>query len=128
MHYVRQILNQMFGTSAKNIPGLALIDNQDLWSTLHHIKNCEDKRLLSDIIQLKQGIVIDHTVQEVRYVSSKEMLSDCLTKQGKSAEAFNIVLKSGEYKIPGGCEIRDSTKINVSTWKQLIEAETEDFN
>ena len=128
LFYVRQILSQMFGKAAQKIPGLALIDNQDLWSTLHHLKNCEDKRLLPDIIQLKQSIIIDHTVQEVRYVQAKEMLSDCLTKPGRSAEAFNIILKTGKYEIPGGNDIRDSTKINVKTWKELIEAETEDFN
>ena len=127
MFYIRQILGKMFGKAAENIPGLALIDNQDLWSTLHHLKNCEDKRLLADIIQLKQSIIIDHTVQEVRYVQSKEMLSDCLTKPGRSAEAFNIVLKTGEYRIPGGNDIRDSTRINVKTWQDLIAAETEEF-
>ena len=127
MFYIRQILGQMFGKAAEKIPGLALIDNQDLWSTLHHLKNCEDKRLLADIIQLKQSIIIDHTVQEVRYVQSKEMLSDCLTKPGRSAEAFNIILKTGEYRIPGGNDLRDSTRINVKTWQDLIDAETEEF-
>ena len=62
MFYIRQILSQMFGKAAENIPGLALIDNQDLWSTLHHLKNCEDKILFADIIQLKQSIIVDHTV------------------------------------------------------------------
>ena len=128
MFYIRQVLRQMFGKAADKIPGLALIDNQDLWSTIHHLKNCEDKRLLADIIQLKQAIIIDHTVQEVRFVKGTEMLSDCLTKPGRSAEALNIVLKSGEYQIPGGNDLRDSTKINVKTWRDLIEAETEDFN
>ena len=127
IHFVRNILNQMFGKRAAEIPGLALIDNQDLWSTIHHLKNCEDKRLLADIIQLKQDIAVDKIINEVRFVPGSNMLADCLTKPGRAAEALNQVLKTGKYEVPGGYEIRDSTKINVDTWQALIDAETEDF-
>ena len=68
MFYVRQILKQMFGPKADEIPGLALTDNQDLYSCVHNLKSCEDKRLLADIIDIKQAIVDDKTITELRYV------------------------------------------------------------
>ena len=38
----------------------------------------------------------------VRRVSSDEMLANCLTKQGAGAENLLQVLRSGEYRLPGG--------------------------
>ena len=77
---------------------------------------------------MKQSIIVDKTVQEVRSIPGKEMLADALTKPGRSAEALNMVLRNGEYKVPGGYKIRDSSQISVSTWKDLLAAETEEFN
>ena len=45
MLYVRQLLRQIFGKEADRIPGLDLTDNQDLYSCVHNIKPCKDKRL-----------------------------------------------------------------------------------
>ena len=56
MFFVRQILKQMFGSKAEEIPGLAITDNQDLFSCVHNLKPCEDKRLLADIISIKQAM------------------------------------------------------------------------
>ena len=35
------------------------------------------------------------------------------------------VLRTGSYNIPGGTVVRDSTKISVKTWQQLVTAEKE---
>ena len=125
MFFVRQILEQMFGDRAANIPGLALTDNQDLYSCVHNLKACEDKRLLADIISIKQAIADDKTITELRYISKDVMISDCLTKTGKLGEDLLNIVRTGVYHIPGGVKIRDSTKLNIKTWQQLMKAECE---
>ena len=123
MFYVRQILKQMFGDAADDIPGLALTDNQDLYSCVHNLKACEDKRLLADIISIKQAIADDNTITELRYVPKEQMIADCLTKTGKLGEDLLKVVRTGSYNIPGGVNIRESTKLNIKTWQQLMHAE-----
>ena len=125
MFYIRQMLQQMFGEEADEIPGLALIDNQDLYSCVHNLKACEDKRLLADIISIKQSIAVDKTITEVRYIPKEQMIADCLTKTGRLGEDLLNVVRTGVYNIPGGVAIRDSTKLNIKTWQQLMEAEEE---
>lgn len=125
MFYVRQILKQMFGSKADNIPGIALTDNQDLYSCVHNLKACEDKRLLADIINIKQSIVDDQTINELRYIPKEVMVADCLTKTGKLGEDLLQIVRTGVYNIPGGVRIRDSTKLNIRTWQQLMNAENE---
>ena len=100
MFYVRQLLKQIFGEEAERIPGLALTDNQDLYSCVHNIKPCEDKRLMADILNIKQAIADDNTITELRYVPKEEMLADCLTKTGKWGEEFLEVVRTGVYRIP----------------------------
>ena len=104
---------------------LALTDNQDLYSCVHNLKPCEDKRLLADIIDIKQAIVDDKTITELRYVSKDLMIADCLTKTGRLGEDLLQVVRTGVYHIPGGVAIRDSTKLNIRTWQQLMNAESE---
>ena len=123
MFFVRHILKQMFGDKADNIPGLAITDNQDLFSCVHNLKACEDKRLLADIISIKQAIAEDKTITELRYVPKEVMIADCLTKTGKTGDDLLQVVKRGVYNIPGGVKIRESTKLNIKTWQQLMNAE-----
>ena len=125
MFFVREILKQMFGEKAEKIPGLALTDNQDLYSCVHNLKPCEDKRLLADIIGIKEAIAVDKTITELRYISKDDMISDCLTKTGKLGDDLLRVVRTGVYNIPGGVTIRDSTRINVGTWQQLMDAEND---
>ena len=52
MFFIRQILKQMFGTKADEIPGLAITDNQDLFSCVHNLKPEMTKHNLShDVCQ-----------------------------------------------------------------------------
>ena len=113
----------MFGDVADEIPGLALTDNQDLCSCVHNLKACEDKRLLADIISIKQAIANEKITTELRYVPKEQMIADCLTKTGKLGEDLLKVVRTGSYNIRGGVNIRESTKLNIKTWQQLMRAE-----
>ena len=124
IYLVRRILNEMCGKRLENLKCVALTDNQSLFSNLHYLKsNVEDYRLHSDIIELRQSIEYDRTVQEVRYVHSSQNLADCLTKTTKSGHMLLEVVRTGQYDLPGGTEIRDSTMSSVRTWNELMRVE-----
>ena len=78
MFFVKSLLKELLGAEAENIQGLVLNDNQDLFSCVHNIKACDDKRLLADVIGIRQAIHQDKVIHEVRYVPGKLMIADCL--------------------------------------------------
>ena len=123
---VRRLLEGLVGETANSIPCIALIDSQNLWSCVHNISSCSDDRLQADIINIRQAIHDDKSVQEVRYIHGSEMVADSLTKQTNLTgnKLLNIV-RSGYYDLPGGHQLRDSTQVSVKTWSQLMAAEGE---
>ena len=127
IYLVRRILSEMCGERTKDLQCVALTDNQALFSNLHHIKaNSDDYRLQSDIIELRQSIEEEKTVQEIRYVHSSENIADCLTKTTKSGHMLLQIVRTGQYDLPGGTRVRDSTMTAVRTWNQLMRAEQQD--
>ena len=121
--FVQELLKQMCGRRVENLQCVAITDCQDLFSNIHHLKsNTEDYRLQADIINIRQNIE-EKTVQEVRYCHTSQNIADSLTKASKSGEMLLSVIRSGYYEVPGGTEVRDSTKTAVRTWNQLMSAE-----
>ena len=117
----------MYGTKAGDIPCITLIDSKDLHEAVHNIKTTQDKRLIGDIIQIKQAIAIDNIITELRLISGDDMLANCLTKGRQNGAALIDVLRGGLLHIPGGENIQSSMKIYSSTWQKLIEAQSESF-
>ena len=126
MYFVTSLLKEMCGSQIQKMKGLALTDNQDLFACIHNLKSCDDKRLLSDVINIRQAIHEDKTIMEVRYVPREEMIADCLTKSTKNCEDLITILRTGQYQIPGGAQLRDSTQLSIKTWQELISAEKEE--
>ena len=84
------------GARVKGLKCIALTDNQGLFSNIHYLKsNVEDFRLHADIIELRQSIAQEKTVQEVRYVHSSQNLADCLTKVTKTGIMLLQVVRTG---------------------------------
>ena len=124
---VRQILEGLCGSQANRIPCLALTDSKNLWSCIHNISSCSDNRLQADVINIRQAIHDDQTIQEVRYIHSSQMLADCLTKQTNlTGQMLLNTVRTGTYTVPGGTALRDSTLTSVKTWDQLMSAEQQD--
>ena len=128
VYFIKEILKQMYGVTAGDIPCLVLTDSKDLYESVHNIKNPQDKRLIGDILQIKQAIAIDNIITEVRHVSGSEMLADPLTKGGLNADELLNVIRCGVLKVPGDASVKSSMKINTSTWQKLIQAQSENFN
>ena len=103
---------------------VALKDNQGLFSNIHHLKsNVEDYRLQADILELRKSIEQEKTVQEVRYVHSSLNIADALTKTTKTGAMLLQLVQTGQYDLPGGTYVRDSTMTSVRTWNELIRKE-----
>ena len=127
IYLIRRILTEMCGSRVKALQCVALTDNQGLFSNIHHLKSTsEDYRLHSDIIELRQSIEQEKTVQEVRYVHSSLNIADCLTKVTKSGHMLLQLVRTGQYDLPGGTRVRDSTMTSVRTWNQLMRVESQD--
>ena len=90
----------MYDMQAGNIPCLTLIDSKDLFEAVHNIKSPEDKRLIGDILQIKQAIAVDDLISELRYIPDEYMLADPLTKAGRSGE-----------------ELLNCVRNNLCTWR-----------
>ena len=94
MVYNKSILRQMFGKKVDEIPVIVFTDSKNLHESIHSTSMVEDAWLIPDIAIIKEAIE-QGTVTSIRRVSSGEMLANCLTKQGASAEQLLDVLKTG---------------------------------
>ena len=109
----------MFGTRAMDIPGVACIDSKNLFESVHNIKAVDDRRLIDTIVEIKQAIALDKTVQEIRLVPGERMLADGLTKKNGFCEELLQVLQQGKLSLPGGWSLNPRTKAFVKTWCDL---------
>ena len=117
----------MYRAKDGDIPCLMLTDSKDLYEAVHNIKSPEEKRLIGDILQIKQAVVLEKNITEFRHVSKEDMLADPLTKGGGNAEELLKVVRGGVLNVPGGSTVVSSTRINSSSWKKLLEAQSESF-
>ena len=118
-------MEELIGDVAKEIPGLAITDSQNLFSAIHNLKGVENRRTLADVINIKQAIFDDKTIQEPRFDTGKNNIADCLTKVTKNGDGLLEIIRTGIFNIPGGSTLRDSTQTSVGTWQELINAEKE---
>ena len=89
--YIKAMLEQLFGTRVRDIPTLVLSDCKNLTQAIRSTSLVEDPWLIPDIAVIKDAVG-DKTVNEVRWVNSKDMLADCLTKAGASGSCLMEVL------------------------------------
>ena len=86
----------------------------------------DDFRLHSDILELRQSIEQEKTVQEVRYVHSSLNIADALTKTTKTGAMLLQLVQTGQYDLPGGTFVRDSTMSSIRTWNELMRVEQQE--
>ena len=63
----------MYSTKSGDIPCITFVDSVYLYEAVHNIKNVQDKRLLGDILQMKQAIAIDNIITELRLLPGSEI-------------------------------------------------------
>lgn len=99
--YTKAILRQIFGRRVEAIPTIVVTDSKNLTESVNSTSLVDDPWLRTDIAAIQEAIE-NGTISTVRRVSSKEMLANCLTKSGATAEGLIEVLRTGRYMIPGG--------------------------
>ena len=57
--------------------------------------------LIPDIAMIKEAVE-KKTVSDIRRVTGKDMIANCLTKAGASAEDLLHILHTGRYSLPSG--------------------------
>ena len=127
IYFIKEIMKQMYGRVDGDIACVAITDSKDLHEAVHNVKNTNDKRLLGDILQIKQAIAVDGIIEELRHVPSHEMLADSLTKEGANGEELLNCVRTGVLHVTGGLDVVKSKKFEASAWRKLIQAQSVDF-
>ena len=105
----------MSAQGAKGMQCIALMDNQDLSSYIHHLDpNVEADRLQADIFELEKNLEQKKIAQEVKCVESASNAFTAMTKTRK---------KTGRYDLPDGTQKKNSTMTSVQTWNKLMQKE-----
>ena len=82
----------------KTIPISCYVDNGDLVESLKSSKSVQDKRLRIEIASMKQMLDRKELTQ-VKWVSTKDQIANCLTKGGASPYDLLDCLKYGEIPV-----------------------------
>ena len=90
------------------IPTVVVTDSNNLVQAIESTSLVADPWLRPDIAVVKEAVE-NKTVNCVRWVCSADMLADCLTKMGATAEKLLEVMSSGMYELPGGWPDKDET-------------------
>ena len=101
--YNKAILKQIYGEVIEEVPVVVYTDCRNLHEAVFSTSLVEDAWLIPDIAILKESIE-KGTINYFRRVESEDMLANCLTKAGASAEKLMTVLQTGQYEIPPGVD------------------------
>ena len=101
--YVKAVFTQIYGDSIKMVPTIVFTDSRNLFESVYSSSLVEDAWLIPDISIIKEALE-QGTIMSVKRVSSEDMLANCLTKAGTSADKLLDVLQTGLYVIPSGLD------------------------
>jgi hypothetical protein len=94
-------LKQIYGDQIDDMPVIIFTDSRNLYEGVHNIKLVDDAWLITDVSIIKDAL-IDGTISCFKRVAKEDMLANCLTKSGASAEKLMYVLQTGNYVLPPG--------------------------
>ena len=95
--YVKEVLIELLGSGAKNIPIELFTDSRNLYRSVMSTSLCDNPRLRSDVAKLKESLNIGEMNQLVK-VDGSEMLADCLTKKGACSRKLMNILRTCQLR------------------------------
>ena len=128
LQYTRQMLHQMYGEQANQIPVISVTDSKNLWQAVHTIKAVDDRRLVNTIAELKEAMAVDSCANELRHLPGPDMLADGLTKKGGSSEELMFVLQAGRFQLKGGWRVIRRSGFTVRSWLDMNKDEDKDIS
>ena len=77
-----------------DVPMHIFTDSKNLDKSISSVKLVDDRRLRTELAYIKE--VLDKgEIQDLSWISGQQMLANCLTKRGASADSLLKVLRSG---------------------------------
>ena len=101
--YNKALLSQIYGEKVNQIPTIVFTDSKNLHEAIYSTLLVDDAWLIPDIALIKEAKE-QGTVSDIRRVLGKDMIANCLTKAGASAEDLLHILHTGRYSLPTGLE------------------------
>ena len=95
------ILSQIYGDIVNTLPVIVFTDSKNLHEAIYSSCLVDDAWLIPDIAMIKEAKE-QGTVSDIRRVAGKDMIANCLTKAGASAEDLLHILHTGRYRLPSG--------------------------
>lgn len=105
MVYTKAIFKQIYGEIIDSVPVVVYTDSRNLYEAINSTTLVDDAWLIPDIAVIKEALC-QKTITCVRRVKSEDMLANCLTKAGVSAEQLMKVLQTGRYVMPSCLEMK----------------------
>ena len=125
--FIKESLKQVYGKVSGDLKTLVLVDNKDLHEAVHSIKTPGEKRCTPEIFQLKQAMVLDNLITELRLVPGHLQMADALTKPGRPGQEMMEAIRLGRLDVPGGLKIQRPEKLCTGTWAHIVKAQSESF-
>ena len=85
MVYIKQLLKELFGTVADNIPLELVTDSRNLHRSVLSTTMIDNPRVRTDIAKVKESLKSGELAKFLK-VGGQDMLADCLTKKGASPQ------------------------------------------
>ena len=101
--YNKAILSQIYGETVDQLPVIVFTDSKNLQEAIYSSSLVDDAWLIPDVAVIKEAID-QGTVSDIRRVSGRDMIANCLTKPGASAEDLLHILHTGRYNLPDGVQ------------------------
>ena len=127
LFFIKQSLMQVYGKVSGNLKTLVLVDNRDLHEAVHSIKAPGEKRCTPEVFQIKQAMVLDGLITELRLVPGELQMADALTKPGRSGQNMMEAIRLGRLDVPGGLKVQRPEKLCSGTWAQIVKAQSASF-
>ena len=92
--YLKEVLKELLGDVARDVPIELFTDSRNLHRSVMSTSLVDNPRLRADVAKLKQSLE-EQELSKLWKVTGEEMIADCLTKKGASAEKLLKILHFG---------------------------------
>ena len=93
--YVKEVLKELLGESAANIPIELFTDSRNLYRSVMSTSLVDNPRLRTEVAKLQESLKAGE-ISKFWQIPGHDVIADCLTKKGASAEKLLNILRSSK--------------------------------
>ena len=93
--YMKEVLKEIFRERAEQIPIELFTDSRNLYRSVMSTSLVDNPRLRTEVAKLQESLKIGE-LTKLWQVPGQDMLADCLTKKGASAEKLMNILRTSK--------------------------------